>query len=144
MSQAEDDVTVPRVAAHNQGHHTVIQVRSPAPIPPASPSDLYCAFDQFDNDGEDRAINSPVRGAGGSKSQNSSRDMLWVQVVAGVGIPAADKNGKSDPYVILTIEPEVAAVSGQPTPLRQRLETRRCNSTLEPIWAESFSFSLEV
>lgn len=112
----------------------------------AVPPHLYEAFDDDDNDEEESlAVSSrgaAAAGAGGGTA--APRELLWVQVVSAVGIPAADINGKTDPFVALSLEPAPVAIKGQPPPLRQRLETRRCPTTLEPIWGECFSFSLQV
>jgi hypothetical protein len=66
----------------------------------------------------------------------SSREILWVQVVSAIGLPSADANGKSDPFCIAELTP---AGRGEP---RERRETKTAMRTLDPVWGESFSFSL--
>jgi len=84
-----------------------------------------------------RSRGAAAAGAGGTAAP---RELLWVQVVSPPSaFRAADINGKTDPFVALSLEPAPVAIKGQPPPLRQRLETRRCPTTLEPIWGECFS-----
>lgn len=116
---------------------------TPAPATLPQPDDLYAAWDSDDEDVESR-LAAPRGGAAAiSALQAPSREMLWVQVVSAVGIPSADSSGKSDAFCVLTVEPVPEAVKGALPPLRQRLETRHCPKTLEPVWCESFSFSLQ-
>lgn len=98
----------------------------------AAPSVLYRAFDV------------DVEQGGVAPAPSTGREILWVQVIAAVGIPALDSDGKSDPFCVLTLEPVPEPVKGQPPPLRQRLETRHCGNTCEPVWGECFSFALQV
>ena len=55
---------------------------------------------------------------------------LQVKVKEAKGIPAADSNGKSDPYVVLTIN-------------AQKKKTKIIEKTLEPKWYEEFRFDID-
>jgi Ca2+-dependent lipid-binding protein len=55
---------------------------------------------------------------------------LSIKVKEAKGIPAADSNGKSDPYVVLTIG-------------GQKKKTKIIHKTLEPKWYEDFRFDID-
>ncbi len=55
---------------------------------------------------------------------------LSIKVKEAKGIPAADSNGKSDPYVVLTIG-------------GQKKKTKIIHKTLEPKWYEEFRFDID-
>ena len=143
MSQADGDLTSSRKSPASPAHVSIaMRPSAPPQTTLALPSDMYSAFD--DDSDEEESPAAARRQNIASPVQSSSQEMLWVQVVAAVGLPAADSSGKSDPFVVLTIEPVPAQVKGQPPPLRQRLETLRCSNTVDPVWGECFSFSLQV
>ena len=125
----------PSTVARNAMPPPATSSKGTAAAAAALPSVMYRAFDVDVEQGMAAAPPAP---------SSTGREILWVQVVAAVGIPALDSDGKSDPFCVLTLEPVPEPIKGQPPPLRQRLETRHCSSTCEPVWGECFSFALQV
>ena len=52
---------------------------------------------------------------------------VQIEVISATGIPAADLNGKSDPYVVVKFGPRT-------------LKTRSISKTLNPVWNQSLHF----
>jgi phospholipase C len=63
-------------------------------------------------------------------SKSKTAGLLTVTVVNGVGLDAADKDGFSDPYVILKVE-------------GQEQKTKHVPNTLNPVWKQDFDFKIK-
>lgn len=113
---------------------------------------LYCPFDmkdeapnpfrqQFSMTSLERTMTSMENGSGGSsfdrlssrkKKEIIMRGVLSVTVISGEDLPAMDMNGKSDPYVILSLKKT-----------KTKYKTRVVNESLNPIWNQTFDFVVE-
>ncbi|KAL6844059.1 hypothetical protein ACP4OV_025732 [Aristida adscensionis] len=60
------------------------------------------------------------------------RGVLSVTVISGEDLPAMDMNGKSDPYVVLSLKKS-----------KTKYKTRVVNESLNPIWNQTFDFVVE-
>ncbi|WVZ87419.1 hypothetical protein U9M48_034055 [Paspalum notatum var. saurae] len=114
---------------------------------------LYCPFDmkdeapnpfsqQFSMTSLERTMTSMENGSGGSsfdrlssrkkKKEIIMRGVLSVTVISGEDLPAMDMNGKSDPYVVLSLKKT-----------KTKYKTRVVNESLNPIWNQTFDFVVE-
>ena len=67
-------------------------------------------------------------GGGGGARPGSARGVLRLHLQRGAGLKAADRNGKSDPYVVATVG-------------RQQRRSRTVKRTLDPVWDEPLDFA---
>lgn len=113
---------------------------------------LYCPFDmkdevpnpfsqQFSMTSLERTLTSMENGSGGSSFDRLSsrkkreiiiRGVLSVTVISGEDLPAMDMNGKSDPYVILSLKKT-----------KTKYKTRVVTESLNPVWNQTFDFVVE-
>ncbi|EES11541.1 hypothetical protein BDA96_06G261500 [Sorghum bicolor] len=113
---------------------------------------LYCPFDmkeeapnpfnqQFSMTSLERTMTSMENGSGGSSFARLSsrkkreiiiRGVLSVTVISGEDLPAMDMNGKSDPYVVLSLKKT-----------KTKYKTRVVNESLNPVWNQTFDFVVE-
>jgi len=114
---------------------------------------LYCPFDmkdeapnpfapQFTMTSLERTMTSMENGSGGSsfdmkfssrkKKEIIMRGVLSVTVISGEDLPAMDMNGKSDPYVVLSLKKS-----------KTKYKTRVVNESLNPVWNQTFDFVVE-
>ncbi|TKW06921.1 hypothetical protein SEVIR_7G272700v4 [Setaria viridis] len=114
---------------------------------------LYCPFDmkddapnpfrqQFSMTSLERTMTSMENGSGGSSFDMMSssrkrkeiivRGVLSVTVISGEDLPAMDMNGKSDPYVVLSLKKT-----------KTKYKTRVVNESLNPVWNQTFDFVVE-
>jgi len=114
---------------------------------------LYCPFDmkdeapnpfapQFSMTSLERTMTSMENGSGGSsfdmksssrkKKEIIMRGVLSVTVISGEDLPAMDRNGKSDPYVVLSLKKS-----------KTKYKTRVVNESLNPVWNQTFDFVVE-
>ncbi|RYG54391.1 hypothetical protein EON66_07205, partial [archaeon] len=86
-------------------------------------------------------------------------ESLWVQVVSGVDMPIADRDGFSDCFVVLSLHARLTTTDAESCTTREarasrpdlnadlgpqllRKETRYCAHTCDPVWGEAFIFQL--
>jgi Ca2+-dependent lipid-binding protein len=114
---------------------------------------LYCPFDmkdeapnpfapQFSMTSLEKTMTSMENGSGGSsfdmmsssrkKKEIIMRGVLSVTVISGEDLPAMDMNGKSDPYVVLSLKKT-----------KTKYKTRVVNESLNPVWNQTFDFVVE-
>ncbi|RLM74308.1 synaptotagmin-5-like [Panicum miliaceum] len=110
---------------------------------------LYCPFDmkdeapnpfapQFSMTSLEKTMTSMENGSGGSsfssrkKKEIIMRGVLSVTVISGEDLPAMDMNGKSDPYVVLSLKKS-----------KTKYKTRVVNESLNPVWNQTFDFVVE-
>ncbi|CAN6250380.1 unnamed protein product [Urochloa humidicola] len=114
---------------------------------------LYCPFDmkdeapnpfmqQFSMTSLERTMTGMENGSGGSSFDRMSssrkkreiimRGVLSVTVISGEDLPAMDMNGKSDPYVVLSLKKT-----------KTKYKTRVVNESLNPVWNQTFDFVVE-
>lgn len=113
---------------------------------------LYCPFDmkdeapnpfsqQFSMTSLERTLTNMENGSGGSSFDRLSsrkkreiiiRGVLSVTVISGEDLPAMDMNGKSDPYVILSLKKT-----------KTKYKTRVVTESLNPVWNQTFDFVVE-
>uniref|UniRef100_A0A453D8Z2 C2 domain-containing protein n=1 Tax=Aegilops tauschii subsp. strangulata TaxID=200361 RepID=A0A453D8Z2_AEGTS len=60
------------------------------------------------------------------------RGVLQVTVISGEDLPAMDMNGKSDPYVVVSLKKT-----------KTKHKTRVVNESLNPVWNQTFDFVVE-
>lgn len=65
------------------------------------------------------------------QDNSGSEDSVRITVVSASGLPAADSNGLSDPYAVLTLS----------THPRKNLRTKTIKKTLSPSWDERFEWT---
>eukprot|EP01127_Copromyxa_protea_P000265 TRINITY_DN10226_c0_g1_i1.p1 TRINITY_DN10226_c0_g1~~TRINITY_DN10226_c0_g1_i1.p1 ORF type:complete len:445 (-),score=117.01 TRINITY_DN10226_c0_g1_i1:48-1382(-) len=66
-------------------------------------------------------------------SRKAASGILTVRVEKAVDLAAMDKNGKSDPYAVVTS-----------TFNKQRFKTKVCKKSLNPVWNETFDFYVSI
>ncbi|ONM13042.1 synaptotagmin-5 [Zea mays] len=113
---------------------------------------LYCPFDMkdeapnpfsqhFSMTSLERTLTNMENGSGGSSFDRLSsrkkreiiiRGVLSVTVISGEDLPAMDMNGKSDPYVILSLKKT-----------KTKYKTRVVTESLNPVWNQTFDFVVE-
>uniref|UniRef100_A0A0E0KVX6 Uncharacterized protein n=1 Tax=Oryza punctata TaxID=4537 RepID=A0A0E0KVX6_ORYPU len=113
---------------------------------------LYCPFDmkeetpnpfrqQFSMTSLERTMTSMENGSGSTgfnrlssrkKKEIIMRGVLSVTVISGEDLPAMDMNGKSDPYVVLSLKKS-----------KTKYKTRVVNESLNPVWNQTFDFVVE-
>jgi len=114
---------------------------------------LYCPFDmkdeapnpfapQFTMTSLERTMTNMENRSGGSsfdmmsssrkKKEIIMRGVLSVTVISGEDLPAMDRNGKSDPYVVLSLKKS-----------KTKYKTRVVNESLNPVWNQTFDFVVE-
>ncbi|GJN26242.1 hypothetical protein PR202_gb14160 [Eleusine coracana subsp. coracana] len=112
---------------------------------------LYCPFDmaespnpfrqQYSMTSLERTMSSVENGSGGTSfdrlSSRKKRDIimrgvLQVTVISGEELPAMDMNGKSDPYVVISLKKT-----------KTKYKTRVVNESLNPVWNQTFDFVVE-
>ncbi|KAG8066460.1 hypothetical protein GUJ93_ZPchr0004g39451 [Zizania palustris] len=113
---------------------------------------LYCPFDmkeetpnpfrqQFSMTSLERTMTSMENGSGSTdlnrlssrkKKEIIMRGVLSVTVLSGEDLPAMDMNGKSDPYVVLSLKKS-----------KTKYKTRVVNESLNPVWNQTFDFVVE-
>jgi len=114
---------------------------------------LYCPFDmkdeapnpfapQFTMTSLERTMTNMENRSGGSsfdmmsssrkKKEIIMRGVLSVTVISGEDLPAMDMNGKSDPYVVLSLKKS-----------KTKYKTRVVNESLNPVWNQTFDFVVE-
>jgi len=70
-------------------------------------------------------------------AETVAQETVWVEAVAGVGLPASDANGFSDCYCVISLE------SNESNLRVQRRETKHAPKSLDPVWGESFIFNTQ-
>lgn len=113
---------------------------------------LYCPFDmkeetpnpfrqQFSMTSLERTMTSMENGSGSNgfnrlssrkKKEIIMRGVLSVTVISGEDLPAMDMNGKSDPYVVLSLKKS-----------KTKYKTRVVSESLNPVWNQTFDFVVE-
>uniref|UniRef100_A0A0E0DJ34 C2 domain-containing protein n=1 Tax=Oryza meridionalis TaxID=40149 RepID=A0A0E0DJ34_9ORYZ len=113
---------------------------------------LYCPFDmkeetpnpfrqQFSMTSLERTMTSMENGSGSTgfnrmssrkKKEIIMRGVLSVTVISGEDLPAMDMNGKSDPYVVLSLKKS-----------KTKYKTRVVSESLNPVWNQTFDFVVE-
>uniref|UniRef100_A0ACD5UWC4 Uncharacterized protein n=1 Tax=Avena sativa TaxID=4498 RepID=A0ACD5UWC4_AVESA len=96
---------------------------------------------QFSMTSLERTMTSNGNGSGSTEYSRLSsrkrkeiilRGVLSVTVVSGEDLPAMDMNGKSDPYVVLSLKKT-----------KTKYKTRVVTESLNPVWNQTFDFVVE-